>query len=169
MAIASLSLKTSGENAAATIRRAWELAERVPLGKRLFSRAVGRLAPYTGSIGATVVELGEGRSRVVLEDRPAVRNHLRCVHAIALANLAELAGNVALAYNMPADARFIVAGLSIDYRKKARGRITAEGQCPPISSSARAEYDVHVTMRDEAGDVVATSTLRTLVGPQRQD
>ena len=146
---------------------AWDKLSGVPFGKRIFSQFVGRLAPYTGSIGAQVVELGPTGSKVVLEDRPAVRNHLQCVHAIALANLAELAGNLSLAYAMPADARFIVAGLSIEYTKKARGTITAEGHCPPIPNSARAEYLVQVTMRDAQGDVVATSVLRTLVGPQR--
>ncbi len=157
----------SGENAVAAVRRAWEIAQSVPFGKQIMSRLVGRLAPYTGTIGATIMTLEQGRSVVVLEDRPAVRNHLKCIHAVALVNLAELAGNAALAFSMPSDARFIVAGLSIDYKKKARGRITAEGVCPPITSHERAEYAVHVTMRDEAREVVATSTLRTLVGPQR--
>ncbi|MFT3927565.1 MAG: DUF4442 domain-containing protein [Myxococcales bacterium] len=157
----------SGENAAGTLRAAWDKLSGLPFGKQIFSQGVGRLAPYTGSIGAQVLELGPHGSKVLLADRPAVRNHLQCVHAIALANLAELAGNLSLAYTMPADARFIVAGLSIDYVKKARGPITAEGRCPAIPSSVRAEYQVQVTMRDAQGDVVATSVLRTLVGPQR--
>jgi acyl-coenzyme A thioesterase PaaI-like protein len=167
MTILGKLLPASGENAAARIRQAWDALSRVPLGRVAFSRMIGRLAPYTGTIGATVVALEKGRSTVVLEDRPHVRNHLQCIHAVALVNLAEVTGNTALAYSMPADARFIVAGMSIDYAKKARGRITAEGLCPDIPDNRRAEYAVHVTMRDESGDVVATSTLRTLVGPQR--
>ncbi len=160
-------LPKSGENVVARVRRAWEIAESIPFGKQIMSRLVGRLAPYTGTIGAVIVELEQGRSKVVLEDRAAVRNHLKCIHAVALVNLAELAGNAALAFSMPSDARFIVAGLSIDYTKKARGRITAQGVCPPISTNDRAEYSVNVTMRDDSGDVVATCVLRTLVGPQR--
>jgi uncharacterized protein (TIGR00369 family) len=158
---------SGGENAAARIRQAWNILSRIPLGKMLFSRIIGRIAPYTGTIGATVVSLEKGRAMVVLKDRPRVRNHLRSIHAVALVNLAELAGNTALAFSMPDDARFIVAGISIDYIKKARGRITAEGVCPDIGDNRRAEYPVRVTMRDEQGEVVATSTLRTLVGPQR--
>lgn len=167
MATPSFALPKSGENAVANVRKAWEIAQALPFGKRILSRLVGRLAPYTGSIGATIVELAPGRSKVVLEDRQAVRNHLKCIHAIALANLAELAGNAALAFSMPSDARFIVAGMSIDYKKKARGRITAEGVCPPIRDNQRAEYAVQVTMRDPSGEIVATSVLRSLVGPQR--
>ncbi len=157
----------SGEDAGAALRQGWDRIQGLPLGKQLFSQVVGRLAPYTGSIGAQVEELGRGYARVVLQDRKAVRNHLQCVHAIALANLAELTGNLALAYSMPGEARFIVAGLAIDYTKKARGTITATATCPPIPDSARAEYTVSVTMRDVQGDVVATSQLRSLVGPKR--
>ena len=157
-----------GEAAGSLVKQSWNRLHGLPGGKRLFSEIVGRAAPYTASIGARVVELSEGHSRVVLTDRKAVRNHLDCVHAIALCNLAELTGNVALAYSMPEDARFIVAGLSIDYLKKARGTITGECDIGPIASSARREYEVPVVMRDPGGDVVATATLRTLVGPRRR-
>jgi acyl-coenzyme A thioesterase PaaI-like protein len=148
------------------VREAWDRLERVPGGKRIFSRLIGRLAPYTATIGAVVQELDAGYSRVTLADRRAVRNHLSCVHAVALANLVELTGNLALAYSLPDDARFIVAGMSLDYIKKARGTITGECKAPPVHSSAKQEYDVRVTLRDEAGDVVVEGTLRTLVGPK---
>src|SRR5215475_1019397 len=100
------------------IREAWDRLNRLPGGKRAFSKLVGMAAPYTGSIGAQVKELRRGHAEVELKDRRAVRNHLQSVHAIALANLAELTGNVAVAYTLPDDARFIVAGISVDYVKK---------------------------------------------------
>jgi acyl-coenzyme A thioesterase PaaI-like protein len=125
------------------------------------------MAPYTGSIGAVVNVLKPGYAEVVLEDRRAVRNHLDCVHAIALANLAELAGNIALAYSLPDDARFIVSGFDIEYTKKARGTITAIGEPPVPRTAARQQYDVPVSLRDAAGDEVARVVLRTLVGPKQ--
>src|SRR5215207_5749053 len=113
------------------LRDAWGLLSGLPGGKTVFSKLVGRMAPYTGSIGATVTVLKPGYAEVVMADRRAVRNHLDCVHAVALANLAELAGNIALAYSLPDDARFIVSGMEIEYVKKARGAITAIGE-PPV-------------------------------------
>src|SRR5687768_9991352 len=101
------------------LRLAWDVLSSVPGGKTVFSRIVGRMAPYTGSIHATVTVLRPGYAEVVMQDRRAVRNHLDCVHAIALANLAEMAGNIALAYSLPDDGRFIVSGLEIEYVKKA--------------------------------------------------
>ncbi|HRC58904.1 MAG TPA: DUF4442 domain-containing protein, partial [Kofleriaceae bacterium] len=83
------------------IRDAWHLLRLVPGGATLFSRLVGRMAPYTGSIGAVVVTLAPGHAEVHMQDRARVRNHLRSIHAVALVNLAELAGNVALASSAP--------------------------------------------------------------------
>jgi acyl-coenzyme A thioesterase PaaI-like protein len=148
------------------IRDAWNLLSRVPGGRVLFDRLVGRLAPYTGSIHARVIQLRDGYGEVAMADRRAVRNHLDCVHAIALANLAELAGNLALFYSLPVDARFIVAGMEIEYVKKARGTITAVGEPPVLRTSVRASHDVPVTLRDAGGDIVARAILHTLVGPK---
>lgn len=149
------------------IREVWDRLEGIPGGKLLYSRIIGRLAPYTATIGAVVQELDDGYSRLTLADRRAVRNHLSCVHAVALANLVELTGNMALGYSLPDDARFIVAGMGLDYIKKARGTITGECRIPPIDSSAKQEYQIKVTLRDEGGDVVVKGTLRTLVGPKQ--
>jgi acyl-coenzyme A thioesterase PaaI-like protein len=148
------------------VRDLWDRMARLPGGRRVFSRIVGLAAPYTGTIRARVTQLERGRSEVVMADRWAVRNHLRSVHAVALANLAELTGNVALAYSMPPDARFIVAGIDLSYVKKARGPITGRCDCPIPETSARSEYLVPVTLHDASGDVVVRATLRTLVGPK---
>lgn len=148
------------------LRDLWNLLSIVPGGKILFSRLVGRLAPYTGSINATVNVLRAGHAEVAMPDRKGVRNHLDCVHAIALANLAELAGNVALMYSLPDDARFIVSGMDIEYMKKARGTIVAVGEAPIPRTSARAQFTVAVTLRDASGEQVARAVLRSLVGPK---
>jgi uncharacterized protein (TIGR00369 family) len=141
------------------IREAWDRLSPLPAGKRIFSRMLGIAAPYSGSIGAQVQEVRRGHARVTLADRRAVRQHLGSVHAVALVNLAELCGNLAVAYSMAEGARFIVAGLSIDYFKKARGEITA------TCDVERKEIPVAVSLRDAAGDEVARATLRTLIGP----
>ncbi len=149
------------------VRDAWDGLRKVPGGRRLFSLLAGRMVPYTGSIGAQVEVVERGHARVRLEDRPKVRNHLKCVHAIALANLAELTGNLAVWYSLPDDARFIVSGLSIEYLKKARGTLTAESRPEVVTSAAKREIDVVVDIRDAKGELCARAVLRTLVGPKR--
>jgi uncharacterized protein (TIGR00369 family) len=149
------------------IRDAWDRLARMPGGARLFSGFIARTVPYTGTIGAEVEEVSPGHAVVLMRDRRRVRNHLRSVHAIALANLAELAGNLALAYSLPDDGRFIVAGLTMEYLKKARGTIRAVCDCTVPPDSSRREYDVKVSMFDPEGVEVARCTLRTLVGPKK--
>lgn len=149
------------------LRTLWDRLSAVPGGRTVFSLLVGRAAPYTGTIGAKVVALRTGHAEVVMKDRPSVRNHLRSVHAVALANLCELTGNVALAYSLPDDARFIVAGMRLEYVKKARGPITGTSDCPVPETAERRSWEVPVVLRDAQGDVVVRAWLDTLVGPKR--
>ncbi len=149
------------------VRVAWDRLSPLPGGRRLFSRVLGLIAPYTGTVRAQVLDLRQDFCRTQLRDRRSVRNHLTSVHAVALANLAELTGNVALAYSLPDDARFIVAGMDIEYLKKARGTITGVASQAMPRTSERCEYPVVVEMRDPVGDLVARGTLRTLVGPKK--
>jgi uncharacterized protein (TIGR00369 family) len=165
---AAAALLPSTDQLGKFVRDSWRRLSDVPGGKALFSRLIGLSAPYTGSIGAVVEELERGRAKVTMKDRRPVRNHLNSVHAVALVNLAELTGNIAIAFSMPDDARFIVSGLSIDYVKKARGTITGVCECPIPTSSERQEYLVPVQMYDGSGDLVATATLKTLIGPRKK-
>lgn len=148
------------------IRDAWNLLGGVPGGKLMFSKLIGRAAPYTGTIDARVTVLRLGYCEIQMADRKAVRNHLDSIHAIALSNLAEMCANTALAYSLPDDARFIVSGFSIEYVKKARGTITAFAEPPIPRSSTRTQYDVPVSLRDASGEEVATAIFKSLVGPK---
>jgi uncharacterized protein (TIGR00369 family) len=152
-------------SAAEWIREGWQRLHGLPGGSRLFDRLIGLAIPYTGALGAQVVSLEMGHARVRLRDRRGVRNHLDSIHAIALANLAELTGNLALVYSLPKDGRFIVKALGIEYLKKARGDILAECRCAPIQSSERREYELTVQLSDASGTLVAQARLTTLVSP----
>jgi acyl-coenzyme A thioesterase PaaI-like protein len=150
------------------IRVLWDRLGSLPLGDRLFSRAIGLAAPYTGSMGARVLELREDHCRAELRDRWSVRNHLTSVHAVALANLAEMTGNLAVAYTLPDEARFIVAGMSMEYLAKARGTITAICDQPLPRVPDKQELEVVVELFDRKQQLVERGRLRTLVGPKKR-
>jgi len=148
------------------IRSNWDKLSGMPMGKWLFSRAIGWMAPYTGTVGAMVDDLRPGYARVLLKDRKKVRNHLNSVHAIALMNLGEMSTGLALMSAMPDDARGILSGLSMDYHKKARGLLTAECSCEVPETCERQEYEILGEIKDESGDLVATARARWLIGPR---
>jgi len=135
------------------------------LGRWIFSRGLGFLVPYSGSIGPLIRQLEPGRAVIAMRDRRKVRNHLRSIHAAAMLNLTELTGGLAVTVTMPADARMIITRVTLDFLKKGRGTLISEGTCPMLSSNERAEVDVQVAIRDAAGDVVAEGTVHVLVGP----
>lgn len=154
---------TSNDAPGARIATWWKRLSRVPGGRLLFSIMIGRTAPYTGTIGARVEELGPGHAKWVMRDRRRVRNHLRSVHAVALVNLAEVASGTAMLTALPPGTRGIVTGLSIEYLRKARGTLTAECRCdvPLIQGDTR--YEVQSVVTNAEGEVVATANVTWLL------
>ncbi len=144
----------------------WLSLKDKPGGKRLFNFLLGRMVPYSGSISPRVQELEPGHCVVTMDDRRKLRNHLNSIHAVALMNLGELSSGLAVITAIPADARGILAGLSIEYLKKGRGTLRAVCECPVLESSERKEYEVGAEITDREGDVVARVTARWLVGPK---
>lgn len=136
------------------------------MGKFLFSRILGTIIPYTGSIKARVEHLEPGHAIVVLPDRRRVRNHLDSVHAIALANVAELSTGLAMISGLPPGVNAILVGLTVSYEKKARGELRAECKCPVPAGDTRQEVTIETEVKDKAGDVVTRATARWLVGPK---
>lgn len=142
-----------------------EVARRVPGGGRMLGAALGRFAPYTGTVSPEVVELERGRAVVRLRDTKAVRNHLNSVHAMALCNIAEVASGLAFISAWPENARGILVGFSIDYLAKARGDLLASASYPAIASNERSVHDISVEVHDRAGTLVARAEARWLLGP----
>lgn len=149
------------------MRNLWSRLSALPGGSRIFSAILGRMAPYTGTVGAEVVELRHGYGKAVLRDRRAVRNHLGSIHAIALMNLAELASGVTMIYSLPSNTRGIIKGLSIEYVKKARGTIEAVAEFVPPTTNEKQTVLLDVVLRDASGDVVARAKADWQIGPDR--
>lgn len=134
----------------------------------MFSRVLGRAVPYSGTLRPRVVSLDPGRAVVEMNDRRGLRNHLGSVHAIALANLGELASGLAMTASLAPEVRSIVTHLEIDYLKKARGPLTAVGQAsPPSSVSDSVDTIATADITDSGGDVVARVRATWQLRPPR--
>ena len=148
-----------------TLRSAWGRLAPLPGGRRVFSWLLRWMVPYSGTTRPYVEDLSPGFVRVRMADRRGVRNHLHSVHAVALANLAELASGLAMTTALPPGIRGIVTRPTIDYSKKARGTLTATARVtvPPITTAE--DHDFQSQVSDAAGDVVATATVRWRLAP----
>ncbi|HUG40410.1 MAG TPA: DUF4442 domain-containing protein [Longimicrobiales bacterium] len=145
---------------AARLASAWTTLSRLPAGPRLFDLLIRLMVPYSGSIRPRVVRLEPGHATVDLRDRRRLRNHLRSVHAIALANLGELASGLAMTRALPPDVRGIPVRIEIEYLKKARGRIRAEGRAtPPRAVEDETEAHASAELFDPDGELVARMTV----------
>lgn len=158
-------MPANNESPGRRLQALWQRLAPLPGGRWLFSFLLGRMVPYSGSIGARVDVLEPGRAVVHLRERRRVRNHLRSVHAIAIANLGELATGLALIGALGPDARGILLGIDVRYTKKARGTLTADVRCEIPDVPESIDHTVDAEIRDEAGDTVATIQAHWRLSP----
>jgi acyl-coenzyme A thioesterase PaaI-like protein len=121
-------------------------------------------------VGLVVEEVAPGRGVVTLPDGDHLHNHVGSQHAGGLFSAGEAASGGAF---LGAFAEHLggltplAKSASIDYRKIARGPITAvgrldadvEGLLGAIEADGRVEFPVDVEMTDGDGNVVATMTV----------
>ena len=153
---------------AADIHSLWDRFAPLPGGKRIFSFLLGRIVPYTATIHPRVLDLTATGARISIADRRGVRNHLRSIHAIALANIAELTTGLPLAYAVMPRGRTILLSLTVEFVKKARGTLTATSSFVAPSPDAESEIEIPVEVRDADGDVVVRGRARWRVGPAQR-
>lgn len=134
-------------------------------GRWLISKLIGFGAPYSGTIGARVVELDDCFARLRMKDKRRVRNHMQSIHACALATLTETTAGLSVLYSLPTSIRGIPTRMTVDYHAKARGIITAECRwtSPPIDNVS--EQDLCVEMRNQENILVATGNVHFRFGP----
>ncbi len=109
--------------------KVFKLLKPLPLGRKLFSRMVCFRAPYFATIKPVVTELRPGHCQVKIKNRRKVRNHLGTVHAIALCNMAELAGGLTVDATRPKHLRWVPKSMQVQYLSKATGDLKADCYC----------------------------------------
>ena len=147
------------------LRNWWARLSPLPGGKALFSGLFGLAIPYSGSVSPKIRVLQPGRAVIEMRDRRAVRNHLASVHAIALANLAEMTTGLALGFGLPDGMRTILVRVECEFLKKARGTITAACDAPVFTEIVEKEVLVESVLTNEAGEIVAKGRAVWLAGP----
>ena len=96
--------------------------QRIPFfGKWLFNRMLAWTSPYTGNIPLSVKSLSVGHCTTTMTERLSIRNPFSSIHAVALMNMGEATGGLAVlawceAQDTPHHA--IITKLEAQYFKK---------------------------------------------------
>lgn len=145
----------------------WQRCASAPGGKWAFSRMVCLKAPYFSSIRPLFEVLEPGYCRVRIAKRRAVLNHLGTVHAIAMCNMAELAGGSMTEVSVPATHRWIPKSMSVEYLKKAETDLVAIATLEKqVHGKDAGEYLVKVEVRDTKDVLVFRAMITMWVSPK---
>jgi uncharacterized protein (TIGR00369 family) len=146
----------------------WQRSEKTTFGRWFFSRMVARKAPYFTTIKPRIELLEVGRSQVSMKKRRAVENHIGTVHAIAMCNLAELAGGMLTEVSIPATMRWLPKGMKVEYVRKAETDVTAFATLPKVKEGPGHDVDADVLIKDESGNIVCRATITMYVSPKKK-
>lgn len=135
----------------------------VPGGKRLFSAAVSRKAPYFATIKPLIEDLREGHIEVSMVKRRSVQNHIGTVHAIACCNLCEVAAGTLIEATLPSHLRWIPKGMTVHYLKKAETDLTASIDIDMATMSTLGDVIMPVRVKDRRGVVVVEADINMYV------
>ena len=136
----------------------WAKAQKYPAGKKLFSLAVCRRAPYFGSIRPLVREVRPNYCEVWFRKRRKVENHIRTVHVIAICNAMEMAMGALAEATIPVHLRWIPRGMSLNYVDKATSDIVAVAETSPEDWKP-GDLAVRVKAVREDGTTVVDGTI----------
>jgi len=127
--------------------------------------------PFAKHVGIELVEIAPGRGVAVLAETVTSVNHIGSQHAGALFTLGETASGAAMVgtfAELLLNIRPVASNASIEYKKLARGKITATAVASndpaallaTLRNARKVTFDVAVTLANEAGVAVGSMSVR---------
>ena len=129
----------------------------IPLiGQWATSFALGRVVPFVGTAGLRYEVISTERVVVRIRNQRKVQNHIKGVHAAAMALLAETATGFCVGMNLPDDKLPLIKSMKVDFVRRAVGGLTAVASLQPeqialMRSQDKGEVTVPVVITDESG------------------
>ncbi|CUA84783.1 MULTISPECIES: DUF4442 domain-containing protein [Gulbenkiania] len=142
-----------------SMSRMADKAANLPSGLRSFvlSRLFGRIVPFLGTAGLRFEEVGHERLVVSIRNQRKVQNHIKGVHAAAMALLAETATGFVVGMNVPDDKLMLLKSMKVDYLKRAQGNMRAVATLLPeqieaMHTTEKGNVTVPVVVTDDSGE-----------------
>jgi acyl-coenzyme A thioesterase PaaI-like protein len=118
-----------------------------------------QMAPYFTTINPLISALRPGHATVQVPFSREITNHLGTVHAIAMCNAAELAAGTMTDVSIPAGARWIPKGMTVEYLAKAKSDVTAVADGEAVDWQTEGDKIVPVDIHDAEGKKVFTARI----------
>ncbi|GAA5810311.1 hypothetical protein MFLAVUS_003732 [Mucor flavus] len=126
-----------------------------------FARLLNNSDPYASSIDMRVSTFSRGFCTAIMRDQHSTHDTQKGIHATALATFAETTGGLALLSNLKNKDRAILVSIKMEYKKKARGLLTASSDYTLPSDLEEGGHDIktEVVVKDRMLDTVAIAYL----------
>ena len=147
----------------------WNRFKNKPAGKWTFSKLLCLKAPYFSSISPVFERLEANYAEIKIKKHRAVLNHIGTVHAIAMCNMAELAGGTMTDVTVPSTHRWIPKGMTVEYLKKAETDLIAIAT--PVERNFQwnqgSDYLVNVDVKDTQNNLVFKAVITMWVSAKK--
>ena len=153
------------------IRKIVEKAKSSSLYLKILNFGLNRMVPFNKPHGFRIIELGDHHIKTIVPYRKANFNHIRGVHACALATLSEFTTGFLVLNMLDAKMyRLIMERIEIDYHYQAKMDAVASFQISdewieerifrPLASYAKTSIDCEVLIHDRDNNHISTALVR---------
>jgi acyl-coenzyme A thioesterase PaaI-like protein len=146
---------------------AWRRRSPSRFGRWWFARSLCRRAPYFAAINPHFLELRPALCVVLMPRQASTGGPSGTVHALAIANLCELAAQTVTEVTVPAGMTWHSRGMTIEYLRRAESDVTATARLDKTEWNEMQNVAVPVTAIDRNGSEVVRAVITMRVEPVR--
>lgn len=123
---------------------------------KVLSKTFGSIVPMVGTAGISYDLVTADKVICSIKNRRPMQNHIKSMHAVAMALIAETATGFVVGMNIPNDSMVLIKSLKMEYKKLAKGDLVAVATLTPtqrelIASTPKGETIVNCIITDETG------------------
>ena len=101
-----------------------QMIDKIPVGKTFFrSKVLGNVVPFTGNSSLKFEKIEADEVVISLKNNRSVQNHIKQVHACAMALVIETATGFVVGMNVPDDKILLIKEMHLKYVKRSSGKV----------------------------------------------
>ena len=134
-----------------------QMIDKIPVGKTFFrSKVLGNVVPFTGNSSLKFEKIEADEVVISLKNNRSVQNHIKQVHACAMALVIETATGFVVGMNVPDDKILLIKEMHLKYVKRSSGKVKGtasltQAQIEQIKSEPKGDIAVPVILTDDEG------------------